>query len=84
MRSSLTVTAKGQVTLRRKVLQHLGVGRGEKVTVEFLPYGRVELRAAKAPGSIESFIGCAARPGTKSLSIEEIGEIAADGWAGRR
>jgi antitoxin PrlF len=65
------------------VLQHLGVGRGEKVMAELLPDGRVELRAPKALGSIESFIGCAARPGTKPLSVEEIGEIAADGWAGR-
>lgn len=28
--STLTVTARGQVTLRKEVLQHLGVGSGER------------------------------------------------------
>ena len=32
--STLTVTAKGQVTLRKDLLQHLGVQPGEKVVVE--------------------------------------------------
>jgi hypothetical protein len=30
--STLTVTAKGQVTLRKDVLEHLGVHPGEKIT----------------------------------------------------
>jgi antitoxin PrlF len=83
MTATLTVTAKGQITLRKEVLQHLGVGPGQKVEVELLPSGRVEVRA-KPKGSIEDFIGCAHRPGTKPLTIEEINEIAAEGWAGIR
>ena len=83
MTTTLTVTAKGQVTLRRDVLQHLGVRPGQKVEVDLLPNGRVELRARPA-GSIENFFGCAHRPGTKPLTIEEINEIIADGWAGIR
>ncbi len=43
--SILTVTTKGQVTLRKDVLQHLGVVPGEKIAVEKLPDGRVEVRA---------------------------------------
>ena len=82
MGTILTVTAKGQVTLRKEVLRHLGVAPGEKIVVDFLPEGRAELRANKSSSSIEGFIGCAARPGTKPLSIEEIGEIASQGWAG--
>jgi bifunctional DNA-binding transcriptional regulator/antitoxin component of YhaV-PrlF toxin-antitoxin module len=84
METSLTVTAKGQVTLRKAVLRHLGVVPGEKVAVDLLPGGRAELRAAKSPASIEDFIGCLGRPGTGPLSTEEIAEIAAEGWAGRR
>jgi AbrB family looped-hinge helix DNA binding protein len=81
--TTLTVTAKGQITLRKEVLQHLGVGPGQKVEVDMLPNGRVEVRA-KPAGSIEDFIGCAHRAGTKPLTIEEINEIAARGWAGIR
>jgi antitoxin PrlF len=81
MGTTLTITAKGQVTLRKEVLQHLGVKPGEKVVVDFLPAGRAELRAAKLPASIDGFIGCLAGRGSRSLSTEEIAEVAAQGWA---
>jgi antitoxin PrlF len=81
--TELTVTAKGQITLRKEVLQHLGVSPGQKVEVDLLPNGRVEVRG-KPTGSIQDFFGCAHRPGTKPLTIEEINEIIADGWAGIR
>ena len=83
MGTTLKVTAKGQVTLRKELLDHLGVAPGEKIVVDFLPSGRAEVRAAKSPATIEDFIGCLNRPGTPSLSIQEIDEIAAKGWAGR-
>ena len=35
--STLTVTAKGQVTLRKDVLEHLGVHPGERISVSKLP-----------------------------------------------
>jgi hypothetical protein len=57
---------------------------GEKVVVDFLPAGRAELRAAKSPASIDAFIGCLRRPESRSLSTEEIAEIAAQGWSGGR
>jgi bifunctional DNA-binding transcriptional regulator/antitoxin component of YhaV-PrlF toxin-antitoxin module len=84
MGTILTLTAKGQVTLRRELLRHLGVAPGDKVAVDLLPDGRAELRAVKPAGSIDAFIGCLERPGTRTLSIEEIGAVAAEGWAGRR
>jgi bifunctional DNA-binding transcriptional regulator/antitoxin component of YhaV-PrlF toxin-antitoxin module len=83
MGTTLTVTAKGQVTLRKEILRHLGVTPGQKVEVDLLPNRRIGVRA-KPAGSIEDFIGCARRPGTKPLTIEEINEIAAQGWAGIR
>jgi antitoxin PrlF len=83
MATTLTVTAKGQVTLRKEVLRHLGVIPGQKVEVDLLPNGRLEVRA-KPTGSIKAFIGCGARSGTKPLSIDEIDEITAEAWAGRR
>jgi antitoxin PrlF len=84
MGSTLTVTSKGQVTLRREVLEHLGVAPGEKITIDFLPSGRAEVRAAKSPASIEGFIGCLTKPGTRPVSIDEMNEIIAQGWAGKR
>ena len=84
MGKTLTITAKGQVTLRKEVLPHLVVKPGEKVVMDFLPAGRAELRAAKSSASIDGFIGCLRRPGSRSLSTEEIAEIAAQGCAGGR
>ena len=84
MGTTLTITAKGQVTLRKDVLRHLGVKPGEKVVVDFLPDSRAELRAAKSPATIGGFVGCLRQPGSRPLSIEEIAEIAAQGWSGRR
>jgi len=82
MTAMLTVTAKGQVTLRKEILAHLGVRPGDKIEVEILPDGRAELRAAKKAGSIEDFIGCLYQPGTKALTIDEINEAIEKGWAG--
>ncbi|WP_245579077.1 AbrB/MazE/SpoVT family DNA-binding domain-containing protein [Inquilinus limosus] len=72
------------MTLRKELLQHLGVAPGDKIAVDLLPDGRAEVRSAKASGTIEDFFGCLAEPGTPKLSIEEIGEIAAAGWAGEK
>jgi AbrB family looped-hinge helix DNA binding protein len=82
--STLTVTAKGQVTLRKDVLEHLGVQPGEKISVEKLPNGRVEVRAARPTGKISDAFGFLKRKDGPSLSIEEMNKIIADGWAGKR
>lgn len=80
--SKLTVTARGQVTFRKKVMQHLGVKPGGKIELDLLPDGRGMIRAAKA-GTIEDFIGRLAGKTKKIATIEEINEAAANGWAGR-
>lgn len=82
--STLTVTAKGQVTLRKELLEHLGVHPGEKVTIEMLPDGRVEMKAERPSGKISDVFGLFKKKGARALSIEEINEIATQGWAGRR
>ena len=82
--STLTVTAKGQVTLREDLLKHLGVRAGEKVTVEKLPEGRIEVRAARPTGKISDVFNFLKREGGPSPSIEEMNTVAARGWAGRR
>ena len=82
--NTLTVTAKGQVTLRKDLLKHLGVHPGEKIVVDKLPDGRIEVRAARPAGKISDVFNFLKREDGPSLSIEEINEIAARGWAGRR
>jgi antitoxin PrlF len=79
--TTLTVTAKGQVTLRKEVLEHLGVGPGEKIVVDLLPEGRAEVRSAKHSAAIDDFFGCLSRGGARSLSLDEIARIASEGWA---
>lgn len=82
--SNLTITAKGQVTLRKDLLKHLGVRPGEKVSVEKLPGGRIEVRAMRPAGRIADVFGCLKHEGGPSLSVDEMNEIAARGWAGSR
>lgn len=53
--ASLAVTATGQVTLTRDLLQHLGIKPGERVEFEKLPGGELKLRAARPGGTIEGF-----------------------------
>lgn len=80
--SVLTITDRGQVTFRKDVLQHLGVGPGEKIELEKQPDGGVVLRAARPAGKIDAFIGVLAGKTTKKATIAEINQAAADGWAG--
>jgi bifunctional DNA-binding transcriptional regulator/antitoxin component of YhaV-PrlF toxin-antitoxin module len=82
--TELTVTARGQVTFRKDVLQHLGVKPGGKIELELLPDGRGMLRAAQPAGTIDGFIGVLAGRTTRVATIEEIGEAAAQGWAGKK
>ena len=79
---TLTVTTKGQVTLRRDILNHLGVHPGDRISVEMLPDGRVEVRAAPPAGKISDVFGALKRENSRALSIEDINDIAARGWAG--
>ncbi|HUA76417.1 MAG TPA: AbrB/MazE/SpoVT family DNA-binding domain-containing protein [Acetobacteraceae bacterium] len=82
--TTLTVTAKGQVTLRKDVLKHLGVHPGEKITIEKLPDGRIEMKAERPAGKISDVFNLLKRDQAPSLPIEEIKEIAKRGWAGER
>ena len=79
--ASLTVTSKGQLTLRKELLQHLGIQPGQRVDVEVLPGGRLELHAERATGEISSFIGLLAGRSSRIVTLEELNEAAAAGWA---
>lgn len=79
---TLKITAKGQITLRRDILEHLRVGPGAQVDVEKLPGGRVEIRTAPA-GEIAAVFGMLKKKGGPTLSVEQMNETARRGWAGK-
>ena len=77
----LTVTSKGQITLRKDVLAHLGARPGDKLELDLLADGRMQLRSKRGT-SVAVVFGMLAKP-RASLSVEEMNEIAASGWAGK-
>lgn len=80
--TTLTITAKGQVTLKKELLQHLGVQPGQKIEVDALPGGRLSIAATRKKGAIEDFFGILAGKTDKVATIEEMNEAIAKGWAG--
>lgn len=80
----LTVTARGQVTFRKDILQHLGIKPGEKIELDLLPDGRGILKAVRPSGTINDFVGLLAGRTTKIATIEELNEAAAQGWADKK
>jgi len=84
--TTLTVTAKGQVTLKQDLLKHLGVGPGERIEADKLPDGPIVVRAAVQDGSIADFIGSLSEHGgrKRKLTIDEMNEITTQGWAKRK
>ena len=77
--TTLTVTARGQVTFRKEVLQHLGIKPGEKIELDLLPDGRAELKAIQRKGSLHNLAGfLKGKTNGKVLTIEEIDTAIAD------
>ena len=78
----LTVTARGQVTLRKEVLQHLGIKPGDKIELDLLPDAKGMLKAARPEATISDFIGLLAGKASKVATLEEISEASEEGWSG--
>ncbi|QJP47869.1 AbrB/MazE/SpoVT family DNA-binding domain-containing protein [Xylella fastidiosa subsp. multiplex] len=77
--STLTVTARGQVTFRKEVLQHLGIKPGERIELDLLPNGRAELKAMQPKGSFQELRGVLkCKTNGARLSIEEINDAIAE------
>lgn len=76
------VTAKGQVTLKRELLQHLGIKPGDRIAFDKVADGELRVRAVKPNGSISDVFGMLAGKSDRVLTIEEMNEVIAAGWAG--
>jgi bifunctional DNA-binding transcriptional regulator/antitoxin component of YhaV-PrlF toxin-antitoxin module len=80
--TTLTITARRQVTFRKEVLQHLGIQSGEKIKLDLLPNGRAELKATQQQGSLRELAGfLKGKTNDKVLTIEEINDAIADSSA---
>jgi AbrB family looped-hinge helix DNA binding protein len=82
--STLIVTAKGQVTLPKDILKHLGIRPSDKIVVNKVPDGRIEVKAVRSMGKISDAFGFVKKKDGPSLSIEEMNKIGSRGWAGKR
>jgi bifunctional DNA-binding transcriptional regulator/antitoxin component of YhaV-PrlF toxin-antitoxin module len=83
MAITLTINSQGQVTLRKEVLEHLGVRPGDRLEVELLPSGRMQARAKRGT-PVATIFGIMKRPDDRAMTIEDIEEASAAGWAGER
>lgn len=81
--NALTVTAKGQITLKKELLRHLGIEPGQQIEVVEMPHGELRIRAVKRTGKISDVFGMLKREGQRPISIEEMNEAIARGWAGQ-
>jgi len=80
--TTLQITAKGQITLKKEFLKLLDAGPGDRVVVEPAPGVGLLLRPAKKTGSIDDVYGMCAGLVDKPVSIEEMNKVIAAGWAG--
>lgn len=77
--TTLTVTARGQVTFRKEVLKHLGIQPGDRIRLDLLPDGRAELAADQPKGSWRALHGMLKGKGAGvRLSVEEINDAIAE------
>jgi bifunctional DNA-binding transcriptional regulator/antitoxin component of YhaV-PrlF toxin-antitoxin module len=71
----VSVTTRGQVTLRKEILKHVGIRPGEKLEIDLLPGGEFRGRAVRKKGSILDLAGfLKGKTNGTSLTIEEMDE----------
>ncbi len=79
---TLTVNAKGELTLHQDILLHLHAKSGDEVLVETSPDGKIVLSIAKPKKGIEALFGSLKREGQPVLTLEQINAAIERGWAG--
>ncbi len=80
--TKLSITSKGQVTLRKEVLKHLGLRPGDKVAVDLLPDGRAALSPIRAEQTFPALADILkGRTNGRRLSIDELNEAIASAGA---
>ena|ERR1017187_5704681 len=77
--ATLTVTSRGQVTLRKEFLEHIGVKPGDQIALIKKPNGKLTLERSKPTGSWDQFVGCLAGKTNVRLTIDEMNEGIVEG-----
>jgi antitoxin PrlF len=72
--ATLTVTSRGQLTLRKEFLEHMDVKPGDQVDLRKTPNGKLTLERARPKGSWDAVFGCLAGKSKVRLTIDEINE----------
>ncbi|MDR1426333.1 MAG: AbrB/MazE/SpoVT family DNA-binding domain-containing protein [Bifidobacteriaceae bacterium] len=81
--TTLTITSKGQITLKKELLDALGVGPGDKVEAHVAADGSAVLRPVARDAAVDKAAGILARYATKPVTVEEMNRVVAEGWSGR-
>jgi len=78
--TTLTITAKGQITLKKELLRALGVAPGDKVDLAPAPGGGLTIRAVEQSGmrTIEDLIGSLHDPRREPTTVEEMNAAIGD------
>lgn len=77
----LTVTSKGQITIRKALLDGLGVRPGDKLHVDVRPDGGLVIPPARRPKTFADLAGSMVPPTGVSLTIDEINDAIAEAGA---
>lgn len=83
----LTLTAKGQITIRKALLQGLGAKPGDRLRVEVRPDGGLVIPPVKRRRKTLTWDDVAGSlkpsPDRLGVTIEQMNETIAKGWAGQ-
>ena len=69
--TTLTVTARGQVTFRKDVLQHLGIKPGEKIELDYCQMAEVCSKQPGPPERLRASSGCSRAGQRKSPPLKK-------------
>lgn len=78
-RDTVTINDKGQVTIPKHLRDEMGLETGDQLQFVRSPNNKIEL--LPKTGRIEDLFGILKPPGSTPITIEEMKEAAADGWA---
>lgn len=79
----LKITAKGQITLRKDIREHMGVEIGDEIDVSLEEKGGIAMRPARKRHTKQELFGMFAHKADRAHSLEELNEAIRDGWAGK-
>lgn len=82
--ATLTITAKGQITLKKALLESIGARPGDQVEVEPDAFGGLRIKPIRRKTlSWSEISGMLKRPDhVPPVTIEQMNETIAKGWAG--